>query len=92
MRNVREQQVEAARVVEDLNYALQEHGEQLLTSEQQLSITALLEKLKDAAQGAHLDKIKSLIKTLDHETQEFAAQRMNLSIQKALVGHNVKEV
>jgi molecular chaperone HscA len=92
MRNLREQQVEAARVVEDLNYALQEHGEQLLTTEQQQSITALLEKLKDAAQGAHLDKIKSLIKTLDHETQDFAAKRMNLSIQKALVGHNVQEV
>ncbi len=91
-RKLREEQVEAARIVEDLTHALNEHGELLLTAEENATIREHIQELKDASQGGHIDKIRDKIKQIDQETQEFAAKRMNLSIQKALVGHNVTEI
>jgi len=91
-RKLREEQVEAARVIEDLTHALKEHGKQLLSAEQIATIEGALNTLKDASQSGHIDKIREKIKQLDEDTQEFAAKRMNLSIQQALVGHKVTEI
>jgi molecular chaperone HscA len=48
--------------------------------------------LRTVAADHDVDAIKEAIKTIDKQTQEFAARRMDLSIRKALKGHSVDEV
>ena len=90
-RNVREQQVEADRVLFALDAALQSDGNALLTKEEQGKIADALSVLKQARDGSNAVTIKKAIKDLDKATMEFAARRMDKSIHKALTGHSVTE-
>ncbi|MCV6637194.1 Fe-S protein assembly chaperone HscA [Candidatus Albibeggiatoa sp. nov. NOAA] len=89
-RNLREQQVEAERVVLALEAALAADSE--LLSEQELStIQQALQQLQQARQGTDIKLIKQTMEQLDQVTQAFAARRMDTSIKKAMQGHNVEE-
>ncbi|MFK5185788.1 Fe-S protein assembly chaperone HscA [Glaesserella parasuis] len=91
-RQLAEQRVEADRVIDSVIIALQEDGAELLSVDEFKRIEAELQKLISAKQGADRQAIQQGIKDLDIATQEFAARRMNLSIQKALAGKAVDEV
>ncbi|MDO9757995.1 Fe-S protein assembly chaperone HscA [Glaesserella parasuis] len=91
-RQLAEQRVEADRVIDSVTIALQEDGAELLSVDEFKRIEAELQKLISAKQGADRQAIQQGIKDLDIATQEFAARRMNLSIQKALAGKAVDEV
>ncbi|MFK5245806.1 Fe-S protein assembly chaperone HscA [Glaesserella parasuis] len=91
-RQLAEQRVEADRVIDSVIIALQEDGAELLSVDEFKRIEAELQKLIYAKQGADRQAIQQGIKDLDIATQEFAARRMNLSIQKALAGKAVDEV
>ncbi|MDG6283783.1 Fe-S protein assembly chaperone HscA [Glaesserella parasuis] len=91
-RQLAEQRVEADRVIDSVIIALQEDGAELLSVDEFKRIEAELQKLISAKQGADRQAIQQGIKDLDLATQEFAARRMNLSIQKALAGKAVDEV
>ncbi|MFK5128936.1 Fe-S protein assembly chaperone HscA [Glaesserella parasuis] len=91
-RQLAEQRVEADRVIDSVVIALQEDGAELLSVDEFKRIEAELQKLISAKQGADRQAIQQGIKDLDLATQEFAARRMNLSIQKALAGKAVDEV
>ncbi|MDP0276360.1 Fe-S protein assembly chaperone HscA [Glaesserella parasuis] len=91
-RQLAEQRVEADRVIDSVVIALQEDGAELLSVDEFKRIEAELQKLISAKQGADRQAIQQGIKDLDIATQEFAARRMNLSIQKALAGKAVDEV
>ncbi|MEK7991843.1 MAG: Fe-S protein assembly chaperone HscA [Thiotrichaceae bacterium] len=89
-RNLREQQVEAERVVLALEAALQADSE--LLSEQELStIQHALQQLQQARHGSDMKLIKQTMTNVDQVTQDFAARRMDSSIQKAMQGHSVEE-
>jgi molecular chaperone HscA len=90
MRNLREQQVEADRVMDALQVALQEDGDLLTETEVKTIEQALLE-LHEVRKAADHRKIKSAIDRLNEATTEFAARRMNKSIQQALAGHQLDE-
>lgn len=91
-RELAEQRVEAERVIESVIVALQADGAELLTTEEFHHIEAVLKQLMDVKQGSDRNAIAQGIKALDVATQEFAARRMNASINKALTGKNVSEI
>jgi molecular chaperone HscA len=90
-RMLAEQKVEAARVLESLHSALAADGE-LLSEQERGTIEQSAAHLRTVAADHDVDAIKEAIKTIDKQTQEFAARRMDLSIRKALKGHSVDEV
>lgn len=90
LRSLREQQVEADRVINALRSALQADG-RLLKHQEFLAINAALDELLKIANGTDPQAIKRAIEHLDAATQEFAARRMDVAIKKAMQGHKVTE-
>lgn len=91
-RQLAEQRVEADRVIDTVISALQEDGAAVLSVEEFKAIEAEIQKLITLKQSTDRAAIQQGIKELDSATQEFAAKRMNLSIQKALAGKAVDEI
>lgn len=91
-RELAEQRVEADRVIESVIVALQVDGAELLSTKEFHHIESVLKQLMDVKQGSDRDVIAQGIKALDTATQEFAARRMNASINKALTGKNLSDI
>ena len=91
-RGLAEQRVEADRVIESVIVALQADGAELLSTEEFHHIESVLKQLMDVKKGSDRDAIAQGIKALDTATQEFAARRMNASINKALTGKNLSDI
>ena len=91
-RELAEQRVEADRVIESVIVALQADGAELLSTEEFHHIERVLKQLMDVKKGSDRDAIAQGIKALDTATQEFAARRMNASINKALTGKNLSDI
>ena len=89
-RMLREQQVEAERVLEALEAALADDGD-LLSQEERKEIDLVADKLRDLSKGNELRAIKDAMAELDKTATEFVARRMDGNIKKALAGHNVNE-
>ena len=91
-RELAEQRVEADRVMESVIVALQADGAELLSRDEFHHIETVLKQLMDVKQGSDRNAIAQGIKALDTATQEFAARRMNASINKALTGKNLSDI
>lgn len=90
-RMLREQQVEADRVLEALSSALAVDGELLDDAERQ-TLDDAMAQLREARAGTSADAIETAIKAVDTASDAFAARRMDASIRKALSGSNVNEL
>lgn len=90
-RKVREQQVEASRVIEALDSALERDGELYLDDAERSRILANREALERAAEHDDVDAIKTAIKTLEDSSEDFVARRMNASVESAMAGHHIDE-
>ncbi len=91
-RKLREEQVEAGRVIEALNSALEEDGEKLLSSDEQSRIRRAVDELTEIAKGTEHRAIKLKIEDVDKVSAEFAQRRMDVSINKALTGQRVDDL
>lgn len=91
-RQLVEQRVEADRVIDSVVVALKEDGSEVLSIEEFKAIEAELARLIELKSGTNRLAIQQGIKDLDLATQEFAARRMNLSIQKALAGKKMDDL
>ena len=89
-RNLREMQVEADRAIEAVESALAVDA-RLLSPEERESIDAALLDLRQKRQGDQHLPIKHAIEALNAVTAEFAARRMDASIQQAMAGHKIEE-
>ena len=89
-RMLREQQVEAERVLEALDAALADDGD-LLNAEERKELDLAASKLSELTNSNELRAIKDAIAELDKVATEFVARRMDGNIKKALAGHNVNE-
>lgn len=87
-----EQQVDAERVIENLQAALLKDGQQLLNEQELAKINSAINNLAKLAQGDNLDEIKDAIKAIDKLTDSYAERRMDVSIKAALMGHTVDEI
>jgi len=90
-RNLREQQVEADRVLEALEAALASDGDTLLSGEERAAIEEAMDSLRRAREGSDHHAIKAAIEATDRATADFAARRMDANVRKALAGHRVEE-
>jgi molecular chaperone HscA len=90
-RLLREQQVEAERVLEAVSQALHADA-QLLNATELANIKQALNALASVKQGDDTAAIKAAIEHTNTLTDNFAARRMDQSIRSALKGHNVDEV
>ena len=91
IRQLAEQKVEAARVLESLNAALKKDVDLLSQSELNAILTQK-QYLEDKMTGENSAEIEKQIKVLDLLTQDFAAKRMDRSIKDALTGHRVDDI
>lgn len=90
-RNLREQQVEADRVILAMEAALQIDGDRLLSGDELRQLNEKLNYLKDVKTGDDHIKIKNAISDLNQASMDFAGRRMNESIQSAMAGHKVED-
>ncbi|MDX9768473.1 MAG: Fe-S protein assembly chaperone HscA [Ectothiorhodospiraceae bacterium] len=90
-RGLREQQVEADRVLEALDAALAADGDSLLDATERADILAAREHLADARTGDDADAIRDAIGRVEKASEAFVARRMNESIRKVMAGHRVEE-
>ena len=85
-RMLKEQQVEAARVIESVQSALAADSA-LLTEQELLTINQVINELAKISMTNDTDGIEKAIETLNHSTAEFAERRMDGSSSTALSGH-----
>jgi len=91
LRMLREQQVEAKRVLVALDVALQQDGE-LLNAEERQALVQAMNSLREVTEGSDADAIKQAIEKVDDASQEFAARRMDASVRRALKGQSIDQV
>ncbi|RHW77455.1 Fe-S protein assembly chaperone HscA [Colwellia sp. RSH04] len=90
-RMLKEQQVEAARVIESVQAALADDGH-LLNAEEIAVIENDLNALAQTSQGNDTKAIEDAIEVVNQSTAVFAERRMDSSINKALSGQSVDKV
>ena len=90
-RSLREQQVEADRVLEALDSALATDGDQLLSEAEKSAIMAARQTLVDVKDESDIEQIKQTIKQLEAVCDDYVARRMNSNIKNAMQGHSIEE-
>ena len=90
-RMLAEARVEAARVMEALESALDKDGH-ILDEEVTESLKLGLEKLKHLSTNGDYREINKGIDLLGKASEEFAALRMDMAINKALAGQKITEI
>lgn len=90
-RMLKEQQVEAARVIESIQAAIAQDSH-LLNIDEVNAIEQVIKSLADISQDKDADAIESAIEQLDQATAVFAERRMDSSINKALSGQSVEKL
>jgi len=90
-RSLREQQVEAERVIEALDAALATDARQLLSEQEVLLISNARQALVDVKASSDVDVIKQSIKQLEKACEDYVSRRMNSNIKTAMQGHSIEE-
>lgn len=91
-RVLREQQVEAERLLEAVQAALDVDGERLLDEDERLAIVATMDELRVLACGDDAHAIEQQTKRLSQITDAFAARRMDATVKAALSGRRLNEI
>ncbi len=91
-RALREQQVEADRLIEDISAALLQDGERLLDES---ALSCLSQAVSELGQVRNVSsdhrELQRQIESVARLSEEFAALRMDLAIKGALSGHRLEE-
>lgn len=90
-RKLTEQRVQALRVLESLQAALNKDAAMMSKIENQ-AIIAASQALQQAVLGENPIAIETAIKALDTQTQDFAVRRMDAATRRALAGCSVNEI
>ena len=90
-RSLREQQVEAERVLEALDSALAVDADQLLSAQEKSEIMIARQALVAVKSVPDVEKIKQAIKQLEATCDDYVARRMNSNIKIAMQGHSIEE-
>ena len=90
-RALKEAQVEAQRLIEAVASALKSDGD-LLSAEQLARVEAEIAKLQTTALGDNRRHITLAMDDLEAQTKDFAARRMDKSIQRAFAGMSIDEL
>ena len=90
-RKLREQQVEAERVIEALTAALKDDGDALLNADERSSVESALRTLAEITRNGDHAAIKSAVDALEKSCEFYVERRMNASVRKAMSGHSVDD-
>jgi molecular chaperone HscA len=91
LRALREQQVEADRLLEATAAALHADAE-LLGGEERAALEVLIARLREARAGTDLAALRAATEALSRGTDTFAERRMDRSIAQALAGRRIAEL
>ena len=95
VRALREAQVAARQLVDATEAALAQDGTALLAPQERVAITGPLYALANVIETGGPDSIAALraaTEALNLATQDFAARRMNASVQRALAGRRLEDL
>ena len=90
-RALKEEQVEAERILLATQSALGEDA-QLLSASEQEAIRKLMGEVRRLTQGVDQHALKNAITALAEGTEEFAARRMDQSVRTALTGKKLNDI
>ena len=90
VRQLREQRVEAERVLTEAGRQLGEHAALLADGERPV-IEAAMEKVREVAKGKDSHALKESIHALDEVCKPFVERVMNQALTKVVAGHSVEE-
>ncbi|MFW2373485.1 MAG: Fe-S protein assembly chaperone HscA [Gammaproteobacteria bacterium] len=91
-RSLREQQVEADRVIEALDAAMADDADTMLDdAEQSLMLQARSALIAARDQASDAEAIKQAMHELEKASAGYVARRMNSSVQSSMAGHKVEE-
>ncbi|MEE4148321.1 Fe-S protein assembly chaperone HscA [Pseudomonas viridiflava] len=91
-RVLREHQVDAERLLEAVQGALDADGERLLDEEELLVINLQMDELRELMKGTDGHAIEQQTKRLSQVTDAFAARRLDSTVKAALAGRNLNEI
>ena len=91
-RQLREHQVDAERLLEAVQGALDADGERLLSAEEREAIQFQMQDLRDLLAGTDGPAIEQQTKRLSQVTDAFAARRLDSTVKAALAGRNLNEI
>ncbi|WP_122555502.1 Fe-S protein assembly chaperone HscA [Pseudomonas viridiflava] len=91
-RVLREHQVDAERLLEAVQGALDTDGERLLDEEERLVINLQMDELRELMKGTDGHAIEQQTKRLSQVTDAFAARRLDSTVKAALAGRNLNEI
>jgi molecular chaperone HscA len=91
MRALREEQVEAERILLASQSALDADGD-LLSADERAAIAGLMESLRQTAREEDHLAIKEAVAALAKDTEDFAARRMDRSVRAALTGKKLDQL
>ena len=91
-RVLREQQVDAQRLIEAVQAALDVDGDRLLDAEERMVIELQMQELAQLLKGTDGYAIEQQTKRLSQVTDAFAARRMDLTVKAVLSGRNLNEI
>lgn len=91
-RVLREQQVDAQRLIEAVQGALDADGDRLLDAEERMVIELQMQELSELMSGTDGYAIEQQTKRLSQVTDAFAARRLDSTVKAALAGRNLNEI
>jgi molecular chaperone HscA len=91
-RMLREARVDAMRLLEATQAALDQDGAKLLSDTEYSSIALAMDTLRTLMNGSDSGAIKQAADSLNRATAKFAARRMDASVQRALAGQRLDSI
>lgn len=91
-RVLREQQVDAQRLLEAVEAALEVDGARLLDADERLAIEAQMQQLLELMVGQDGLAIEQQTKRLTQVTDAFAARRLDATVKAALAGRSLNDI
>jgi molecular chaperone HscA len=91
-RVLREQQVDAQRLLEAVEAALLADGERLLSADERVAIDAQVAQLRSLLDSSDGLAIEQHTKRLTQVTDAFAARRLDATVKAALAGRSLNEI
>ncbi|ABP80679.1 Fe-S protein assembly chaperone HscA [Stutzerimonas stutzeri] len=91
-RALREQLVDAQRLLEAVEAALIADGERLLSAEERAAIEAQMAELRALLDSQDVSAIERQIKRLSQITDAFAARRLDSTVKAALAGRRLNDI
>jgi len=92
LRALNEARVDANRMVDAIAAALQLDGDELLSEDEHLELSAGVESLRETSSAEDARQIIQATERLGKLSEVFAARRMDLTVRHALSGHQIDEL